>query len=476
MPGPAEEQIQIDCASGPEDLRALAALARVIWTEHYTPIIGAAQVEYMLGRFQSEEAVARDIEENGTCYELVRVDGVPVGYAAFRAEPAAGEMFLSKIYLLRSYRGRGLARRMMDRVTAAASDAGCGWIRLTVNKHNTASIAVYEAMGFSIIDSVVTDIGGGFFMDDYILRRPAPMPSVGPEDINFRDPFVRVHDGRYYLYGTEGATCWQGDPGRLLVYTGTTLDRWEGPRVVFTPPPGFWADRNYWAPECHFYDGAFYLFVSFKSADRRRGTQILRSNNPDGPFKPVSDGPFTPADRECLDGTLHVDEDGRPWGVFCHEWVQIGNGTVCAVRLKPDLSGPADPDAEPLVLFSAKDAPWVSGIDKRDKAPGWPEPLGYVTDGPFLRTLPHGRLLMVWSSFSGNRRYTIGQAVSDHGIAGPWRQLPEPIYAEEGGHGMFFDTVDGRQMLAIHKPNQTLLERPVFLEIEETGDGFRVKR
>lgn len=467
--------IQIRCAAGDEDNRVLARLAREIWTEHYPAIIGMDQVAYMLEHFQSESAIARDIAENGYCYELASIDGTPAGYAAFRVDADKGEVFLGKLYLLRSYRGRGIARLMLDRIVQAGRAAGCGWVRLTVNKHNTASIAVYEAMGFAVFDEVKTAIGGGFFMDDYVLRLQVPLPSVATADINFRDPFVLVYDGTYYLYGTEGATCWQGNPGRLQVYSGTDLENWDGPRVCFTPPEGFWADRNFWAPECHFYDGAFYLFVTFKAENHCRGTQILRSDCPEGPLRPVSDGPFTPPGWECLDGTLHVDDDGRPWGVFCHEWVQVGNGTVCAIRLKPDLSGPADPTAAPVVLFAAHDAAWVTGIPKKNHAPDWPEELGYVTDGPFLQPLPGGCLLMGWSSFSGDRRYTIGQAVSSHGIAGPWTQLAQPIYDQDGGHGMFFCALDGRRMLAIHRPNQTLMERPVFLEIEESGQGFRVK-
>ncbi len=298
---------------------------------------------------------------------------------------------------------------------------------------------------------------------------------VATADINFRDPVVLVHNQRYYLFGTEGATCWQGNPGRLLVYSGTDLQWWDGPRVCFKAPTDFWADRNFWAPECHAYQGKFYLFVSFKSATRRRGTQILRADAPDGPYVPISEGPFTPPDWECLDGTLHVDADGTPWGVFCHEWVQIGNGAICAVRLRRDLTGPADPQAQPIRLFGANEAPWVRGIDKGRHAPTWPEPVGYVTDGPFVRTLEGGRLLMGWSSFSGARAYTIGQAVSDHGITGPWRQLATPIYDQDGGHGMFFTALDDRLMLSIHKPNIHLQERPVFLALETAGEGYRVR-
>ena len=27
-------------------------------------------------------------------------------------------------------------------------------------------------------------------------------------DIHIRDPFILVEDGKYYLYGTRGKTCW----------------------------------------------------------------------------------------------------------------------------------------------------------------------------------------------------------------------------------------------------------------------------
>ncbi len=468
-----DTRIEIERVAGPDLIREVAALAWEIWTEHYTPIIGAGQVAYMLDRFQSDEAIAADIGNRGYRYDLIRAGTRPVGYAAYRADAAKDEVFLSKLYLAERFRGKGLSRRFLARIEETARLTGCSRIRLTVNKYNSLSIQAYVALGFSVKDAVVTDIGGGYSMDDYVMEK-AVSQSVATADINFRDPFLLTHEGRYYLFGTEGATCWRGNPGRLLVYTGTDLGHWEGPRVCFTPPTDFWADRNFWAPECHAYHGAFYLFVSFKSPDRCRGTQILRAECPDGPYAPISEGPFTPPEWECLDGTLHVDSEGNPWGIFCHEWVQVGNGTICAVRLLPDLSGPEDPSAEPVTLFAANEAAWVCGIDKGARAPEWPEPLGYVTDGPFVRTLPDGRLLMGWSSFSKNRSYTIGQAVSDHGILGPWRQLPHPIYDQDGGHGMFFDTLDGCLMLAIHKPNSHLEERPIFLKLEETGEGYRV--
>lgn len=70
------------------------------------------------------------------------------------------------------------------------------------------------------------------------------------------------------------------------------------------------------------------MFATFALAGEKRGTAILVADRPEGPYEPWSEGPVTPEDWLSLDGTLYVDEAGDPWMVFCHEWVQIQNGTV----------------------------------------------------------------------------------------------------------------------------------------------------
>lgn len=279
-------------------------------------------------------------------------------------------------------------------------------------------------------------------------------------DINIRDPFVLRHDGRYYLYGTRGATCW-GKADGFDVYASEDLIHWDGPTVCFHNDGSFWADRNYWAPEVHPYRGGFYMFASFKSDARRRGTAILRADAPAGPFVPWSDGPVTPTDWECLDGTFHVDADGRPWMAFCHEWVQAGDGTVCALPLREDLRTPA---GDPVVMFHASDAPWCKLMHHSSGQEG------YVTDGPFLWRASDGGLLCLWASFSEGG-YTEAQARSVSGrIEGPWRQV-EPLFRDNGGHGMLFHGPDGRLLLTLHAPNTHLQERPHFYPVAE-ADGI----
>ncbi len=272
------------------------------------------------------------------------------------------------------------------------------------------------------------------------------------DEINIRDPFVLVHGGKYYLYGTRGETCW-GPADGFDVYVGQDLKNWEGPIVCFHNDGSFWADRNYWAPEVHCVNGAFYMFASFKSDSRRRGTAILRALSPLGPFEPWSEGPVTPEDWECLDGTFYASPDGTPYMVFCHEWVQAGDGEIHAMKLTEDLRAPA---GEPFLLFRASEAPWCrqvhhsSGLD------------GYVTDGPFLWRKEDGTLLCLWSGFS-ETGYAQGLAVSDNGdIDGHFTQLP-PLFPEDGGHGMLFRTLEGELLLALHSPNKHLLERPRFI-------------
>ena len=158
------------------------------------------------------------------------------------------------------------------------------------------------------------------------------------------------------------------------------------------------------APEVHVYRGRYFLFASFKAQGVCRGTQILVAESPLGPFRPVSTKPVTPPDWECLDGTLFVTEDGNPWMLFCHEWVQVGDGEICALPLSKDLVSAA---GEPTMLFRASQAPWIQQYESKGRK-------GYVTDGPWQHRLPGGELLMLWSSFSGDG-YTIGVARSRSG-------------------------------------------------------------
>ncbi|MCA9977226.1 MAG: family 43 glycosylhydrolase [Anaerolineales bacterium] len=292
-------------------------------------------------------------------------------------------------------------------------------------------------------------------------------------DIQIRDPYIYTdqQEKMYYMFGTTDQDCWRGPGQGFDCYKSNDLQQWEGPIPAFRPTNDFWGKENFWAPEVHKFNGQFYMFASFKAEERYRATQILVAQDVFGPYVPLTDEPATPPNWQCLDGTLYVDENGDPWIVFCHEWVQIHNGAICATRLSPDLRKAV---GRAHFLFNAAEAPWVKKSDWPEKGAKYHFPT-YVTDGPFLRHLGDGTLLMLWSSL-GAKGYAMGVSRSESGhIFGPWHHDPDPIWAEDGGHGMIFETFDGQLMLTFHCPNKTPDERAVFVAIEEGNGRIRLK-
>ena len=151
-------------ASTESDFAQIETLAREIWEEHYTAIIGVAQVAYMLEKFQSVKAMHEQIKE-GYEYFMIQDTERLVGYLAFKEE--AGGLFLSKVYVHASARGKGLGKAAIEFVKSEVDKRGLKQIRLTVNKYNHNSIAAYLKMGFEKTKELVMDIGEGYVMDDY---------------------------------------------------------------------------------------------------------------------------------------------------------------------------------------------------------------------------------------------------------------------------------------------------------------------
>lgn len=286
------------------------------------------------------------------------------------------------------------------------------------------------------------------------------------EEINIRDPFILPFEGKYYMYGTrvgnpavEGG-AW-GEQKGFDVYISDDLVNWSEPKCVFTGGNGFWGTRDFWAPEVHIWRGAFYMFASFTAEGRHRGTHILRSESPEGPFVPMTEDPATPKDWECLDGTFYVDRAGKPHIVFCHEWVQIHDGTVCEAELSEDLSRRV---TEPRMLWK--------GSDYKGAKNAGVEGANFVTDGPFLYRTEKGELLSIWSSFS-REGYEELIARSDNGeVDGNWSVDEQPLAGGNGGHGMIFRDFVGKLHFVMHQPNTSTKERPVILSLAETETGL----
>lgn len=277
-------------------------------------------------------------------------------------------------------------------------------------------------------------------------------------EINIRDPFILKNAGKYYMYGTRAAN-FGNKTGGFDVYVGDDLENWSEPKAVFFSDRfGLNTGAN-WAPEVHKYNGKYYMFATFKQPNGNRGTYSLVCDTPDGEFVLNSKRALTPEDWMSLDGTLYVDKSGKPYLVFCHEHVQILNGTICYVPLTEDLSAAA---GEPVKMFAGSDSYGCS----------YAEDTRYVTDGPFVFRGLHDRLYMVWSTCMPS--YYQCLCVSDNGaLDGKWEQLT-PLFIDDGGHGMIFEDMNGGLRLTLHTPNTKNEEHPAFFTLEDTGDRLSI--
>ncbi len=283
------------------------------------------------------------------------------------------------------------------------------------------------------------------------------------QEINIRDPYILPYEGVYYLYGTRvgnpfPGAAW-GDQKGFDVYKSTDLENWTNCTSVFEITPDFWGKKDAWAPEVHFYRGKFYMFASFMGTTR--GTGILVCDTPDGKFVPLRNQPVTPADWECLDGTLHIDPEGKPHLVFCHEWLQIKDGTVCEMELTEDL----------CTAISAPRTLWC-GSDYPDARPVGKNKDSFVTDGPFLHRNSLGQLVCIWSTIGGDGYAELISRSNNGELSGNWQICEEPLFRQNGGHGMIFRDFNGQLRFIMHRPNAPAKsEHPVILNLNDT-DGI----
>jgi GNAT superfamily N-acetyltransferase len=152
-----------------EDIALVAKLADEIWWQHFNPIIGANQVEYMLKKFQSPEAISAQITM-GTEYYLAWNDEKAVGYTGLISDQANSKMMISKLYVKQESRFSGIGTKLLRFIQQECGTRDLDILWLTVNRFNLETIKWYQRKGFDIVDEVKKDIGGGFFMDDFLME------------------------------------------------------------------------------------------------------------------------------------------------------------------------------------------------------------------------------------------------------------------------------------------------------------------
>ena len=304
-------------------------------------------------------------------------------------------------------------------------------------------------------------------------NRLAVRENVPLDSIRLSDPAILADKSThmYYMTGTGG-----------LMWKSKDLKKWTGPFTIIQTDSTSWMGKNpmVWAAELHYYKGKYYNFATFTNRDvkidtvrgnviERRACHILVSDKAEGPYVPMEDDIYLPANMPTLDGTLWVDKDKKPYLVYCYEWLQNWNGTIEKIHLKSDLSGSI---GESKLLFKASDSPWSREVENGVVKPN------KVTDGPYLFKTKKGKLGMIWTSWIDDV-YTQGVAYSKSGtLDGPWIHEKEPITPSNFGHGMLFQTFEGKWLMSVHSHkniNGRYHRVPHLFEVDLSGKKLVVK-
>lgn len=304
-------------------------------------------------------------------------------------------------------------------------------------------------------------------------RFPEPkIQTASLDEISMSDPFIYpdTKSRTYYLTGTGGR-----------LYKSSDLKMWTGPYPIIDLT-GTWMDGHFVAAaEIHYIGGKYYYAgtwndhgVVIQAVPRRYNvplnqTQLLVSDSPEGPYKPlVAEHDFClgPEDWDIIDGTLYQEND-TTYMVFVHEWTQLIDGTMDYMPLSKDLTHRT---AEPTTIFRASEAPWSKEMNSIGEATFGMKMPGWVTDGPQLFRTKTGKLGMLWSSWGVNR-YAQGIAYSESGsIKGPWIQEGEAFKGDNSGHGMLFNTFEGKRLFIIHHAEGNGPRKPQLYEVDDSGD------
>jgi hypothetical protein len=311
-------------------------------------------------------------------------------------------------------------------------------------------------------------------------QRPAPRPpqpkpevkTISLDELSMSDPYIFPDEKTktYYLIGSGGN-----------LYKSKDLKMWTGPYSVIDLK-GTWMEGAFVAAaEIYRFGNKYYLAGTWndhanliENIPRRYNvptnqTQILVSDSPEGIFKPLvkeHDFCLGPKNWDIIDGTLYTEKD-TTYMIFVHEWTQIIDGTMAYMPLSKDLTHRT---AEPTTIFRASEAPWSKEMNSIGEATFGLKMPGWVTDGPQMFRTKTGKLGMLWSSWGVNR-YAQGIAYSTSGsVKGPWVQEPESFKGDNSGHGMLFNTFEGKRLYIVHHAEGNGARKPQMYEVDDSGD------
>ena len=172
-----------------DDLETIRELADRTWRHCYPGIISEAQIDYMLGWMYSPETITAEMVGGSICYLLAeatvpeRSHPSPIGFAAYGPSDSEPDTtaFLHKLYVAPEHQSQGIGSALLRHIERALRADGTCSLELRVNRENQNAVRAYEKNGFFRVAEICDEIGGGFVMDDYLMRKDlapnSPVPA-----------------------------------------------------------------------------------------------------------------------------------------------------------------------------------------------------------------------------------------------------------------------------------------------------------
>ena len=148
------------------DFTTIAELANSIWLQHYVPIIGEEQVNYMLSTIYSKNSLTEQTQAKKHVFYLIQEVDNTIGFVSISAENKT-DYWIHKFYVLQNNQNKGIGSIVFNEVLKQMNHPKT--IRLTVNRQNFKSINFYFKLGFKIEKVADFDIGNGYFMNDFVM-------------------------------------------------------------------------------------------------------------------------------------------------------------------------------------------------------------------------------------------------------------------------------------------------------------------
>lgn len=149
-----------------EDADLIYKLAEKIWREHYPNILTTDQIDYMLSTRYSPTLLAEKMR-NGEQFYLGYDDDRAIAYGS--VELVDGVFFLHKFYIDVANHRSGIGSRFFEYLLLQTDSRK--QVKLQVNRQNFKAVNFYFKNGFTIESVQDFDIGGGYYMNDFIMAR-----------------------------------------------------------------------------------------------------------------------------------------------------------------------------------------------------------------------------------------------------------------------------------------------------------------